>query len=170
MGAGRPKKYNEDCKALSFSFPQSLYDYLDNLATECETTRNEVAINAIMASDKDLVAKITKDQIALREAYSDIANNYNKLSNTLKQNFSTAIYTEIEEDDKLNEFFKYFKKTHAKWLEKGISDNDLLDQYEIWLYNEYKLAVKNKSLVKVVIKGWIKKQIRGHFNGSKTLL
>lgn len=160
MPVGRPKKYDEDCKGVSLSLPASLVDYLENIAKETNSTRNEIAITSIMSSNKDLLKKITNDIKTLRESYSNIADNYNKLSNKLKQNLCTSLYQDIEEDEKLNYFLKEFKTSHIKWIKNGITDSELLDKYEIWLYEKYKLGLKNKSLIKVILKNWITKVLK----------
>jgi len=159
MSAGRPKKYNEECKGVSLSLPTSLVSFLDNIAADNNITRNEVAINSIMASDKILVNKITKDIKILREGYSKVSKDYENLSKKLSSSTFSMIYQDIKSDGKINEFFKYFEVKNIKWVKNGITESELIQQYESWLYLNYKLALKNKSFIRVIFGAWIKEKI-----------
>jgi len=156
MTAGRPKKYNEDCRNTAFTFPISLVDYLDSIATETNSNRNEVTINIILSSNKDMVIKLTKDQIALRESYSNMAKNYSDLVKRLNDNTATMLFKQVEEEPMVKEFLNQANTEYKAWIERGtMTEQDLMDKFEIWLYNNKGLTVKNNRIIKIIFKSWL---------------
>ncbi len=165
---GRPRKYFEERKMISFFIPVSLLERLDEIAEEKGVSRTEVMNIALLHIDIEEMGRIAEQVKILRSQVSELLRKNKEYEKTLSELYlrrtAAEYYASVEEDENIKEFFEKNEKKIKKHIVNALKNSTFniqqfadvyFNEFEHYLFSEKNQYIKNKSMIKALIRNRI---------------